>query len=129
MRRLQVDHPREIARKLSLAVDVRQEIAALAPFVINAARNGDDVAAGIVDAGAAAAAALVVAAVSRLQLGKDAPLALAGGIACSGEFFRDKLLGQLKALGIEPDPMSIVADPVEGSLIMARDRLLGRKSD
>jgi len=129
MQRLQVDHPREIARKLSLAVDVRQEIAALAPFVINAAKNGDDVATGIVDAGAAAAAALVAATVSRLELGKDAPLALAGGIACSGDFFRDKLLGQLKALGIEPDPMSIVADPVEGSLIMARDRLLARETE
>jgi N-acetylglucosamine kinase-like BadF-type ATPase len=125
---LQVDHPREIARKLSLAVDVRQEIAALAPFVVNAAINGDDVAEGIVDSGAAAAAALVAATASRLQLGSDAPLALAGGIACSGDFFRDKLLGQLKALGIEPNPMCIVADPVEGSLILARDRLLARET-
>ena len=47
---------------------------------------------GIVDAGAAATAALVMATVSRLQLGNDAPLALAGGIACSGEFFRNRLL-------------------------------------
>jgi hypothetical protein len=83
---------------------------------------------GIVDAGAAAAAALVAATTSRLQLGNDAPLALAGGIACSGEFFRDKLLGELRVLGIEPEPMSVVADPVEGSLIMARDRLLARET-
>ncbi|NIA26513.1 MAG: hypothetical protein GWP02_00530 [Desulfobulbaceae bacterium] len=122
--RLQVDDPRKIARKLSLAVDVRQEIAALAPFVIDAARNGDDVADAIIDAGAAASAALVAATASRLQLGNHAPLALAGGIACSGEFFREKLLGQLKILGIEPDPVSVVTDPVEGSLVMARDRLL-----
>jgi len=128
IRRLQVDDPRKIARKLSLAVDVRQEIAALAPFVINAAIGGDDVAAGIVDAGAAAAAALVAATASRLKLGNNAPLALAGGIVCSGDFFRDKLLGQLKTLGIEPDPVSIVAKPVEGSLIMARDRLLARET-
>jgi N-acetylglucosamine kinase-like BadF-type ATPase len=127
-RRLQIDDPREIARKLSLAVDVRQEMAALAPFVINAAKNGDDVAMGIVDAGAAAAAALVAATTSRLQLGNDAPLALAGGIACSGEFFRNKLLGELRVLGIEPEPMNVVADPVEGSLIMARDRLLARET-
>ena len=128
MQRLQVDDPRKIARKLSLAVDVRQEIAALAPFVINSAINGDDVAAGIVDAGAAAAAALVAATASRLQLGNDVPLALAGGIACSGDFFRNKLLGQLQTLGIEPDPVSVVTKPVEGSLIMARDGLLARET-
>ena len=120
---LQVDDPREFARKLGLAVDIRQEIAALAPVVVRAAKNGDAVADGIVDAGAAAAAALVAATVSRLQLGNNVPLALAGGIVCSGDFFRDKLLGQLKALGIEPNPVSVVRKPVEGSLIMARDRL------
>ena len=127
--RLQVDDPREIARKLSIAVDTRQEIAALAPLVINAAKNGDDVAESIVDAGAAATAALAMATVSRLQLGNDAPLALAGGIACSGEYFRDRLLGQLTTLGFTPDPLSVVNKPVEGSLIMARDRLLAGMSN
>jgi N-acetylglucosamine kinase-like BadF-type ATPase len=127
--RLQVDDPREIARKLSIAVDIRQEIAALAPLVINAAINGDDIAEGIVDAGAVSTAALVMATVSRLQLGNNAPLALAGGIACSGNFFRDRLLGQLTTLGFTPDPLSVVSKPVEGSLIMARDRLLARISN
>jgi N-acetylglucosamine kinase-like BadF-type ATPase len=127
--RLQVDDPREIARKLSIAVDTRQEIAALAPLVINAAKNGDDVAKSIVDAGAAATAALAMATVSRLQLGNDAPLALAGGIACSGEYFRERLLGQLTTLGFTPDPLSVVNKPVEGSLIMARDRLLADMSN
>ena len=46
----------------------------------------------------------------------------------SGDFFRNKLLGQLKMLGIEPDPVSVVTKPVEGSLIMARDRLLARET-
>jgi len=127
--RLQVEDPRKIARKLSLAVDIRQEIAALAPLVVNAARNGDEVAEGIVDAGAAATAALVMATVSRLQLGNDAPLALAGGIACSGDFFRNRLLSQLATLGFTPNPLSVVSKPVEGSLMLARDRLLARASN
>jgi len=127
--RLQVDDPREIARKLSIAVDIRQEIAALAPLVINAAMNGDDVAESIIDAGAASTAALVMATVSRLQLGNDAPLALAGGIACSGEYFRGRLLDQLTTLGFTPDPLSVVSKPVAGSLILARDRLLARASN
>lgn len=126
--RLQVDDPREIARKLSIAIDMRQEIAALAPIVINAAMKGDDVAQRIVEQGAASTAALVMATASRLQLGNDAPLALAGGIACSGEFFRDRLLDQLTTLGFRPDPLSVVSKPVEGSLILAHDRLLARSS-
>lgn len=127
-RRLQVGDPREIARKLTVAVDTRQEIAALAPLVINAAKNGDEVAESIVDKGAAATAALVMATVSRLRLGDHAPLALAGGIACSGDYFRDRLLSHLMTLGFTPDPLSVVNMPVEGSLIMARDRLLARVS-
>jgi N-acetylglucosamine kinase-like BadF-type ATPase len=127
--RLQVEDPRKIARKLSLAIDIRQEIAALAPLVVNAARNGDEVAENIVDAGAAATAALVMATVSRLQLGNDAPLALAGGIACSGDFFRNRLLSQLATLGFIPNPLSVVSKPVEGSLMLARDRLLARASN
>lgn len=121
--RLQVDHPRKIARQLGLAVDVRQEIAALAPIVIGAAKNGDAVATAIVDSAAAATAALVMATVNRLQLPSDVPLAIAGGIALSGEFFQDKLLSQLQSLGLTPRAVTIVADPVAGSLIMARDRL------
>ena len=121
--RVQVAHPREIARKLSLAVDARREIAALAPIVVEAARNGDDVAKRIVDGAAAATADLVVATIGKLALGNDAPLGLAGGVVCSGDFYRGRLLARLESLGVRPDPVTVVAQPVEGSLVMARDRL------
>ncbi len=121
--RLQVSDPRAIARKLSLAVDVRQEIAVLAPIVMAEAIAGDAVAKNIVDSAAAAAAGLVVATTARLGLGNNVPLALAGGIACSGDLFRNSLLAHLNAHSIRPEPITVVTDPVVGSLVMARDRL------
>jgi N-acetylglucosamine kinase-like BadF-type ATPase len=122
--RMHVQHPREISRQLSLAVDVRRDIAALAPLVIHAAVEGDEVAVGIVDAGVAAVADIVVATVRKLQLGNTAPLAMAGGVAGSGAYFRDKLLARLRAAGVEPDPVTLVVNPFNGALIMARNRLL-----
>jgi N-acetylglucosamine kinase-like BadF-type ATPase len=127
--RLQVDHPREIARRLSTSVDLRQEIAALASIVIEAAHDGDEIARRIVRDAAGATAALVRAAIGRLKLPDEAPLALAGGVVCSGEFFRAELLGRLESMGIRPQPVTIVTRPVEGSLTMARDRLLSGARD
>jgi N-acetylglucosamine kinase-like BadF-type ATPase len=121
--RLQVDHPREIARRLSRSVDLRQEIAALASIVIDAAHGGDDIARRIVQGAAGATAALVRAAIARLELPNESALALAGGVACSGEFFRAQLLGRLESFGIRPHPVTIVTEPVQGSLMLGRDRL------
>ena len=96
----------------------------LAPIVVAEAIAGDVVAQSIVDSGAASAAGLVVATAARLALGNNAPLALAGGIACSGDLFRNRLLAHLNAQSIRPEPITVVTDPVVGSLVMARDRLL-----
>lgn len=121
---LQTDDPREILRRLGLAVDIRMEIAALAPILLNAAQDGDEVASSIVADAAEATARLVFTTTEKLGLGAKAPLALAGGIVCSNEYYRDALISQLAKNGLDPDPLTVVADPVEGTLIMARDRLL-----
>ncbi len=121
---LQTDDPREILRRLGLAVDIRMEIAALAPILLSAAQGGDEVAIGIVADAAEATARLVFTTTEKLGLGAKAPLALAGGIVCSNEYYRDALISQLAKNGLDPDPLTVVADPVEGSLMMARDRLL-----
>ncbi|MCH7830461.1 MAG: hypothetical protein IIB75_07860 [Proteobacteria bacterium] len=122
--RLRTDDPREILRQLGLAVDIRQEIATLAPILLDAAEHGDPVAADIVLHAAIATARLVRATTEKLGLGADAPLALAGGIVCSNKYYRDILIRQLGENGLHPEPLTVVYDPVEGSLIMARDRLL-----
>lgn len=122
-RRLQVDDPREITRQLGRSVDIRQEIAALAPVVMQAAIDGDAVAVALINNGVKATAALVAATVRKLGLSDRVPLAMAGGIACSGDFYRDKLLSQLGAQGIKPHPLTVVSEPVEGALVMARDQI------
>jgi N-acetylglucosamine kinase-like BadF-type ATPase len=124
LERLRTDDPREILRQLGLAVDIRQEIATLAPILLGAAEGGDKVAADIVMDAATATARLVRATTEKLGLGADAPLALAGGIVCSNDYYRDILIRQLAENGLHPEPLTVVAEPVEGSLIMARDRLL-----
>ena len=121
--RLASETPRELLKRLDHAVDARREIAALAPLVLHAAAEGDEVALDIVVAAARAAAMLVKGTVDKLGLAADAPLAVAGGVACSKTIYLDTLLGQLKELGIRPARIAEIREPVEGCLLMARDRL------
>ena len=44
LRRLRTENPREILQKLGMAADVRREIASLAPTLLHAASDGDEVA-------------------------------------------------------------------------------------
>ncbi|HNP34742.1 MAG TPA: BadF/BadG/BcrA/BcrD ATPase family protein [Woeseiaceae bacterium] len=120
---LSVDEPRQIVRALTEDGAAQKRIAAMAPLVMSAAALGDEVAVRIVQAAADAAASLVKATIDKLQLDKHAPLAMAGGVACSGAYFQTLLLGSLKALGVAPETVIVVSDPVEGSLVMARDKL------
>ena len=124
LQRLRTENPREILHKLGMAADVRREIAALAPTLLQAASDGDEVAVGIVQAAADATARLVHATVRKLDLDPDTPLAVAGGIVCSNEMYRETLLNSLSDLGEIPKAIVIVDQPVEGCLLMARDRLL-----
>lgn len=124
LERLDTDNPREILQRLGQHADIRREIAALAPVLLRAAEEGDEVGADIVGQAASATAALVRATVNKLGFGHDVPLAIAGGIVCSNAMYRETLLGKLHELGTQPASVAVVREPVEGSLIMARDRLL-----
>ena len=126
LHRLQTDNPREMLQKLGQAVDIRREIASLAPILMQAAEDKDEVASDIVRQAADATASLVHATAQKLGLHDDATLAVAGGIVCSSALYREALLASLRAHGTDPASLSIVNEPVEGSLIMARDRLLAR---
>jgi len=123
LERLHTDNPREILQCLGEREDIRREIAALAPVLLHAAEEGDDVAAGIVGQAASSTAGLVHATVNKLGFEHDVPLAIAGGIVCSSTMYRETLLKHLRELGTKPASVAVVRDPVEGSLIMARDRL------
>jgi len=75
-----------------------------------------------------ATALLVHATAEKLNLDPDTPLAIAGGIACSNAMYREALLESIRKLGETPTSIVIVDQPVEGCLLMARDRLLAGRS-
>lgn len=121
---LGIDDPHDLPQALGEASDARVTIASLASLLIEAAGSGDTVAVGQLHDAVAGIAKQVVAAHERLQLDPKAPLAAAGGVVCAGDTYRKVLLAQLRELGLEPGVVTIVDEPVTGSLLMARDRLL-----
>jgi N-acetylglucosamine kinase-like BadF-type ATPase len=123
---LNISDAREIVKTLQHATDIRREIAALAPVLLRCAEEQDDVAVEIVARGASETATLVTATATKLKIGTRFPLALAGGIACSSEYYRDRLMQQILRAGLHPDPLVVVDEPVVGSLMLARDRLMSR---
>jgi hypothetical protein len=66
--------------------------------------------------------------VARLGFDFDVSLAIAGGIVCSNTAYRETMLKILRSLGVEPASVAVVHDPVEGCLLMARNRLLAAKT-
>jgi len=125
LQRLNTDNPREMLLQLGRSADMSREIASIAPILLAAAEDGDEVARGIVTAAAAGTAQLVRATIDNLGLESDVPLAIAGGIVCSNTMYRETLLEKLRAQEITPASVTVVQEPVEGCLLMARDRLLG----
>ena len=123
LERLHTDNPREMLLQLGRSADVSREIASLAPILLAAAEDGDAAASAIVSAAASGTAKLVQATIEKLGLAHDVPLAIAGGIVCSNTMYRETLLAMLRAQGVKPASVTVVPDPVEGCLLMARDRL------
>ena len=117
--------PRDILKEVTAGGDTRREVAALAPTVLHAAAANDSVAQRIVNE-AIGEAVKLVAAVTK-TLGFDAPfsLALAGGVACRNQYFRDALLFELNKLQPPPGIITVVDEPVFGCLTIARNKLAG----
>ncbi len=124
LKELQTDNPREILVRLGRGSSMSREIASMAPILLSAAEDGDVVARACVATAARSVARLVRAAVDKLTFEADVPLAMTGGIVSSNAMYRHMLLQMIRELGVEPDPVVVVADPVSGCLQMARERLL-----
>jgi N-acetylglucosamine kinase-like BadF-type ATPase len=122
--KLKIDDPRRILQKLSARGEVRREVAAIAPIVLDAAELDDPVATSIVINAVAEALKLVTAVATRLNFSKPYPLMLAGGVACSNRIFHSELIDGLNRLSPAPDPVHLVDAPVHGCLKIARSRLL-----
>jgi len=123
LERLGITEPRQILRVMSTRGDLRREVAALAPLVQAAAAMQDEVANRIVQNAINEAAKLVVAVVKRLGFENPYPLAVAGGVICSSQQFRDDLIALLGKSRPMPGTVTVVDEPVMECLEMARAKL------
>jgi N-acetylglucosamine kinase-like BadF-type ATPase len=99
----------------------RTALASLAPIVLEAAEKGDSVAARIAAQGAHQLALTVAAAAMRLELPPDKlPLAMTGGTLLNSEHYRQGVMQGLDRCGIHADPVTLVHDPAEGGVRLAR---------
>jgi len=122
---LNIIDPRRILQKLMARGDVRREVAALSPIVLEAAEKLDPTAIEIVKNAVPEAVKLVEAVSRKLEFSSPYPLMLAGGVACSNRIFHEELITGLSRLDPAPEPVRIVAEPVKGCLKIARARLNG----
>ena len=114
-----ISEPRDLLTALSKQGDVRAALAGLAELVSQCAEQGDATAQGILDEAAQQLAILVIAAAERLELGREFPLALAGGVACGSTILREGLIKELKSRHVTPTSVNLVAKPVLGCLRLA----------
>lgn len=97
-----------------------RRLATLAPIVLQAARDGDTVALGIVDEAIGHLSASASAAVP-LQTPRPAPAAVVGGVA-DDAWFRGRLTAGLAAAGLHPRPARGTA--LDGAVLAATDPTL-----
>jgi N-acetylglucosamine kinase-like BadF-type ATPase len=121
--KLGTQDPRSILKEVSAGGDTRRAVAALAPLVMEAAARRDKVARGIIRGAVAEAVKLVAAVARALAFDSPFPLALAGGVICNSQHFRDELLIKLNDIKVRPAEVTLVNEPVMGCLKIARARL------
>jgi N-acetylmuramic acid 6-phosphate etherase len=103
----------------------RASLAALAPLVLEAAGQGDTVAARIVAAAADQLALTVTAAASSLGLPLEGlPLAMTGGTLLNSDYYRQAVLRALAERGVRADPVTLVHEPAEGGVRLAREAVV-----
>jgi N-acetylmuramic acid 6-phosphate etherase len=118
LNRFGLRHPQELIAVVYRSGRDREDFAALAPLVVEMAE--DDVVAGqIVEAGARELALAGEAVARRLGWDGPVPVALSGGLLLGSEGYRERVLGALRMLGIQPEPVQLVEEPARGAIRLA----------
>jgi N-acetylmuramic acid 6-phosphate etherase len=126
--RLGLREPAELIPTISRPGADPAAIAALAHVVTQTADQGDVVAQQIVGEAAGELAGMVAAVVRRLDLPAAAfPLALAGGALLGSENLQRCLSTHLGLLGLLPDPVVKVPEPVLGAVKLAQQWAVGSR--
>jgi N-acetylmuramic acid 6-phosphate etherase len=99
----------------------RAAIAGMAPIVLQAAAEGDQLALRIIRHEASELALTAYTAVKNHGLPmQDLPIALAGGVFLGSEVYRNLFLQALRGYGVESDLVQLVPDPAVGAVVLAR---------
>ncbi|MCS7021413.1 MAG: hypothetical protein NZ703_04730 [Gemmataceae bacterium] len=121
LQRLGSAEPRDLIPAVYRGSWDKSAIAQLAPVVLDWAQQGDSVACHIVQIEAHALAQTAAAAVRRADMPRrNLPLALGGGLFIHSSFYRERFLHFLQEAGVHPEPVTIVAEPARGALLLAR---------
>jgi N-acetylglucosamine kinase-like BadF-type ATPase len=120
--RFELTEPRELVTILYDGHPARRTaLAELAPLVTAAAAEGDDVAKQIASDAAADLARLVTATCIQLKLSSSSyPLAITGGVLCNSPLMRKCLKASLEEQGHLPEEITLVEQPVQGAVELAR---------
>jgi N-acetylglucosamine kinase-like BadF-type ATPase len=112
--------PQEIVERIYHPEMTRAAVAALASLVFEAAEF-DQIAAEIVASAANQLVEMVTNIHRRLHFSAGAyALAMTGGVLLSQRTFRERFRAELRQLGIEPQTITLVEEPVRGAIAMAR---------
>jgi N-acetylglucosamine kinase-like BadF-type ATPase len=124
LRHWSLEEPEQLLGRIYRRDTTIGEIAALTSRILPLAEEGDPAAIELVDRAAAQLAELVDAVAEPLALDAEgpAPVALAGGVLRSSPRIRSELVRRARTpLG----PTSVVTDPAQGAVLLARRLLLG----
>lgn len=115
--------PTEHLRAFLRRAPAREEVAALAPRVLEAATQGDAVAAALQREAAAELAALARAVEAALAPAKPLPWSWSGGLLCGSAALRERVQACLVELGSALAPRPPLHDAAGGALLLAGEAL------
>ncbi len=119
--KLGTSDPRDFIPAVYRGVWDRATIAGLAPLVVAAAEDGDEVAHKLVVHQVTELARTAVTAVDANGLPRlGLPIAVAGGLIVRSEFYRRLFVEALRGFGVHPGCVQPVEEPALGAIVMAR---------
>jgi N-acetylglucosamine kinase-like BadF-type ATPase len=123
LNKLGLERPEQLVPLINGGRLDRPGIAALAPVVFDAAGR-DKTAQVIVNQSAQELVQAIVTVAG--NFGWSAfPLAIAGGLLLSSDSYRQLMLAALVQVGLKPDPVTLVPEPAEGAIRLARAKIQG----
>jgi N-acetylglucosamine kinase-like BadF-type ATPase len=118
---MRLKEPLEMIQAVYLGEWDRARIASIAPLVLDACDAGDAIAVSIVQTETMELARTTVAAARKLSLPLNrTPLAVTGGVILNGVGYRERFLAALGSQGLTPDPVTLVHEPANGAVRVAR---------